>query len=158
MRGGDAVFSRKSDEWETPGWLFDRLDQNYKFEFDAAAQKHNALCAEWSNDSLTLDWTIYENIWLNPPYSRVAEFVEKAYLTAEEAGSLVVCLVPARTDTRWWHEFALRSDAIWFVRGRLRFSESKNSAPFPSVVVRFGDSLVSCPTIGSIEKPKEIKK
>lgn len=144
-----VMFSKASDEWSTPQEFFDRLNDEFQFDVDAAASRENAKCKVWYGDrvdALALEqWaTVPSSIWLNPPYSRVREFIAKAHEQAIK-GHTVVCLVPARTDTRWWH-----SD-VWdqfnhapcfgvevrFVRGRLKFGGSTNSAPFPSVVVIF---------------------
>ena len=74
--------------------------------------------------------------WMNPPYGRtIGNWMKKAYESSLE-GATVVCLVPARTDTGWWHNYAMKGD-IEFIKGRLKFGGSKNSAPFPSAVVVF---------------------
>lgn len=143
------------DTWRTPRELFDKLDAEFNFLVDGAADESNHLTHDWygpgstlGEDALALpDWRATpeapNRIFLNPPYSRVADFVRKARAEADAGNALVVLLVPARTDTAWWH------DVIWdqttnaphcrteirFIRGRLKFSESENSAPFPSAVV-----------------------
>lgn len=152
------MFSKAKDEWSTPPDLFYALDQEFGFEVDAAATAENTFLPLWfgldavpggcSNDALRADWSRYGRIfWLNPPYSKCRAFIAKA---AEEArkGCTVVCLVPSRTCTRWWHEHvwdvATESTRpgveIRFIRGRLKFVGSKNSAPFPSVVIIFRPS------------------
>ena len=84
------------------------------------------------NNGLAQTWV--GNIWMNPPYGReIGAWMKKA----SETKGLVVCLVPARTDTKWWHDYAMKAKEIRFVRGRLHFGDSKNSAPFPSAVVIF---------------------
>jgi site-specific DNA-methyltransferase (adenine-specific) len=158
-----ALFSHEHDEWETPQWLFDRLDAKYHFEVDAAANSKNTKCRHFYNNSLPLDWTDPTPIgnwrpklfFLNPPYSQCEEFIKKAFNEGRK-GATVVCLIPSRTDTKWWHEFVMRAKAIYFIKGRLKFSNSKNSAPFPSCVVEFGklDTFYPSdpPYLGTIEK------
>lgn len=76
------------------------------------------------------------NVFVNPPYGReIGNWVEKAFRTNEEHGNLVVMLLPARTDTKWFHEYIYHKAEIRFIRGRLKFGNSKNAAPFPSMVV-----------------------
>lgn len=140
------MFSRASDEWSTPNELFDALHAEFDFGLDAAATPQNAKCTRWlSTDALELPWEYYSHqqaIWLNPPYSQCRAFMAKA---AREAalGSVVVCLVPARTDTRWWHEHVWAGSGprpgveVRFLKGRLKFGGCENSAPFPSVVIIF---------------------
>ena len=143
-----VMFSKASDEWSTPQGLFDELDAEFGFDIDAAASAENAKCDVWYGDKIDAlalkSWaTVPSSVWLNPPYSRVREFIGKAAEQAQR-GHSVVCLVPARTDTRWWHEHVWSADhlpyphvEIRFIKGRLKFGEGKNSAPFPSVVVIF---------------------
>lgn len=141
------MFSKASDEWETPRTFFDELDAEFKFDLDAAASAENAKCGVWYGgaiDALALEsWaTVPSSVWLNPPYSRCREFMEKAAWEAHK-GCTVVCLVPARVDTRWWHACVWNgARRTWydgvevrFVKGRLKFGNGKNSAPFPSVLV-----------------------
>ena len=129
-----TLFSSASDEWETPDWLFDLANKEYHFNFDAAASSTNHKCVSFSHNSLDIAWG--DSTWLNPPYSRIGEFIKKAY-NESCTGKTVVCLIPSRTDTKWWHEFVMRSHEIIFIKGRLKFSGSKNSAPFPSCLVVF---------------------
>lgn len=128
--------------WETPQSFFDRLNAEFCFTLDVCATKDNAKCDRFftkSCDGLFQDWT--GRCWMNPPYGReIGKWMKKAYESALN-GALVVCLVPARTDTSWWHNYAMRGE-IQFIRGRLKFGGSKNSAPFPSAVVVFRPSVV----------------
>lgn len=134
-------FSSKDSEWETPQAFFDMLDREFSFQLDVCATSENAKCKRYySENSLEKEWD--GRCWLNPPYGRkIGEWMKKAYETALQ-GYLVVCLVPARTDTRWWQSYVLKGD-IWFVPGRLKFGNSKNSAPFPSAVVVFRPSVLT---------------
>lgn len=144
-----VMFSRASDLWETPKDFFDALDAEFEFDLDAAASAENAKCRIWYGgqiDALALaSWaTEPSSIWLNPPYSQCREFMAKA---AEQSrlGHTVVCLVPCRTDTRWFWDHIWSGEAhdwrpgveVRFVKGRLKFGDGKNSAPFPSMVVIF---------------------
>jgi phage N-6-adenine-methyltransferase len=132
-----VLFTSNTDEWETPLELFQRLDTEFGFELDVCATSGNAKCARFfspDQDGLKQEWRGV--CWMNPPYGRsIGEWMAKAYVSSL-AGATVVCLVPARTDTGWWHEFAMRGE-LRFLQGRLIFGSSKNSAPFPSAVVVF---------------------
>jgi phage N-6-adenine-methyltransferase len=134
-------FSSATDLWETPQWLFDEYDKQHLFTLDVCALPENAKCAHYftpEQDGLRQEWT--GRCWMNPPYGReIGAWVRKAYESANR-GATVVCLLPARTDTRWWHEYCMKGE-IRFLRGRLKFGDSKNSAPFPSAVVIFRAAL-----------------
>lgn len=136
------MFSSKTPEWATPQDFFDKLNNEFVFTLDVCATKENAKCLRYfapDDDGLTASWvskTSHERCWMNPPYGRgIGAWVKKAYLSATE-GSTVVCLLPARTDTSWWHDYCMKGE-VRFIRGRLKFGDSKNSAPFPSAVVIF---------------------
>lgn len=143
------MFSKATDEWTTPRETFDALNAEFGFDLDAAARPETALCEAWYGpdgyqlDSLCADWAPWTT-FLNPPYSRCREFMAKAAQEARK-GCTVVCLVPSRTDTRWWHSdvWDAATNAprpgveVRFIKGRLKFGNSTNSAPFPSVVVIF---------------------
>lgn len=138
MAIGRAVWaSSASDEWATPQDFFDRLNDEFSFTVDVCALPHSAKCANYYTpeiDGLAQEWR--GTCWMNPPYGRViGQWMRKAY-EASLSGATVVCLVPARTDTAWWHDFAMRGE-IRYVRGRLKFGAAKNSAPFPCAVVVF---------------------
>lgn len=130
-------FSSASDDWATPQDFFDKLNQEFSFELDVCASGANAKCKRYftkEQDGLAQKW---EGVcWMNPPYGRViSRWMKKAY-ESSVAGATVVCLVPARTDTAWWHDYATRGE-VRFIRGRLKFGGQKNCAPFPSAVVVF---------------------
>lgn len=134
-----AVYHRRqSDEWATPRDRFAEWTGEFgPFDLDAAATPENAVCERYftmEDDGLVQDWGT-GRVWCNPPYSAAAEWVEKAY-TASLTGATVVVLVPSRTDTRWWHSWAVRAEQH-FIKGRLRFGDAKSSAPFPSVLLVF---------------------
>lgn len=125
-------------DWATPQPLFDSYNAAYHFTLDAAASANNAKCPAFftvEDDALSQDWGSHR-VWLNPPYGReIGAWMKKAYESALH-GALVVCLVPARTDTAWWHEYAVRGD-VTFLRGRVRFVGAPFNAPFPSALVVF---------------------
>ena len=134
----DGLMSSNTDLWETPQDFFDRLDAEFHFDLDVCALPENAKCKRYftpTQDGLLQDWRGV--CWMNPPYGRkIGAWMKKAYEAAVHGGATVVCLVPARTDTAWWHEYAMQGE-IRFIRGRLKFGGAKNSAPFPSAVVVF---------------------
>ena len=133
-----VVLSSARHDWETPQAFFDRLDAEFGFTLDACATAETAKCARFfspADDGLAQEWRGV--VWCNPPYgTQIGKWVEKARTEAER-GATVVCLIPARTDTRYWHEHAMRADEIRLVRGRLRFSGHNANAPFPCAVVVF---------------------
>lgn len=131
-------FSSKTDDWETPKAFFEALDKVHHFTLDVCADKKNAKCSSFfskKTNALSQRWHP-ERCWMNPPYGRtIGHWMKKAY-DESRLGAIVVCLVPARTDTAWWHDYAMKGE-IEFIRGRLKFGRHKNSAPFPSAVVTF---------------------
>jgi len=135
----DVLFSSKSGEWETPQELFDILDEEFHFTLDVCASADNAKCKTFYNEKINgLDKPYGDFVcWMNPPYGRgIGAWIEKAYKEAQ-AGATVVCLVPARTDTRWWWDWATKAHEIRFLKGRLKFGGAPASAPFPSAVLVF---------------------
>jgi len=133
-----GMMTSNTPEWETPQDLFDELNAIYKFDCDVCATEQNAKCAKYytiEDDGLAQKW---EGVcWLNPPYGKtIGLWMKKAYESSLE-GATVVCLIPSRTDTSWWWEYVMKGE-ITFIRGRLKFGGSKNSAPFPSAIVVFG--------------------
>ena len=131
----------KSVEWATPTAVFDALHARFGFTIDVAADDYNHLCPRYftkEQDGLRQTWA-GESVWCNPPYGRgIADWVKKAHDEASSGGTLVVMLLPARTDTKWFHEYVLPHGEIEFVKGRLKFGDAKAGAPFPSMVVIFG--------------------
>lgn len=139
----------RADDWETPADLFAKLDAEFGFTIDVAATAENAKCPLFftpDDDGLSQSWD-GRVCWMNPPYgTAIARWMRKAF---EESlrGATVVCLVPARTDTAWWHDYAMRAHERRFLRGRVRFlrngvgigdrSKGSQSSPFPSAVVVF---------------------
>jgi site-specific DNA-methyltransferase (adenine-specific) len=160
MDGHNSVmFSRKGDEWETPQKLFDLLNEEFHFGTDAAATSKNTKCGNYYEESscnaMWIDWfrdaelsQVPPIFFLNPPYSKIGAFIKKAY---EESlkGATIVCLIPARTDTRYFHDYCMKASELRFVKGRLTFTNKtlpsyrvdgnfkSSPAPFPSVIVVF---------------------
>jgi site-specific DNA-methyltransferase (adenine-specific) len=134
----------QTDDWATPSNLFAELDEIYHFTFDAAASSKNHLCKKWAgldhenaaySDGLTVSWA-NEIVWCNPPYGRqIKDWMKKAH--NESTNAKIVMLLPARTDTMWFHEYAI-IHKVTFLRGRLKFGGQKVSAPFPSILVEMG--------------------
>ncbi len=127
----------QTDVWGTPQWLFDALDKEFGFTLDPATDGTNAKCSRFfteETNGLLQDWGT-ETVFVNPPYSECEAWMLKAYKAAQN-GATVVCLVPVRTDTNWWHRYAMKGE-IRFLRGRLKFGDATDPAPFPSAVIVF---------------------
>lgn len=138
MTINQGLFTSTTDMWATPRAFFDQLNHEFHFTLDPCAIPENAKCAHYFTveiNGLKQDWK--GTVFMNPPYGReIGAWLKKAYESSLE-GATVVCLVPARTDTRWWHDYCMKGE-IRFVKGRLKFNDGPNSAPFPSAVVVFG--------------------
>lgn len=140
----DVLFSSHTDEWETPQNLFDKLNRVFRFDLDTAASDSNHKVDNYftkEQNGLLQDWTGHV-VWCNPPYGRhIGEWVEKASNAVDMGGdsTCVVMLIPARTDTKWYHDYIYSNPraSVRFIRGRLRFGGSNNNAPFPSMIVVF---------------------
>ena len=134
-----GIFSSRSDEWSTPQDFYDKLNEEFHFTLDVCATPENAKCVEFftkEQDGLKQGWT--DVCWMNPPYGRQIGLWVKKALESAWGGATVVCLLPSRTDTSWWHSYVIPHAAeVRFLKGRLKFGGSKNSAPFPSAVVIF---------------------
>ena len=132
----DVMFSSKTDEWATPQEFFDALDSEFHFTLDAAADETNHKCEKYydkAHDGLENSWGGVT--FCNPPYGRqIGKWVRKGY-EEHRNGATVVMLLPARTDTSWFHDYILGKAEIRFVRGRLNFNDGEGRAPFPSMVV-----------------------
>ncbi len=132
-------FSAMSVSWATPASLFRELNHEFGFTLDPCASAENAKADRFfseSDDGLSKPWS-GEIVFMNPPYGKaIAGWMKKAYLESRN-GATVVCLIPSRTDTGWWHEYAMRADQIRFIRGRVRFGDGLGDAPFPSAIVVF---------------------
>lgn len=129
-------FSRKTCLWATPDVLFDALNKEFGFTLDVCSDGANAKCAKFftpEQDGILQPWS--GAVWCNPPYgNRIAEWLHKA-IVEKSNGVTSVFLLPARTDTKWFHEYILGKAEIRFIKGRLKFGGAKNSGPFPSMIV-----------------------
>lgn len=134
-----GLYTSLTCEWETPKEFYEGLDAEFHFSLDVCAGPGNTQCAEYlsSGDmwsALIKPWVGV--CWCNPPYGReIGQWMRKAYESSRR-GATVVCLIPSRTDTRWWHDWVMKADEIRFIKGRLHFSGS-GPAPFPSAIVVF---------------------
>jgi site-specific DNA-methyltransferase (adenine-specific) len=153
-------FSSKSNEWETPDNFYNKLDLRFRFTLDAASTEENKKCEKYftfQDNALEQDWS-GNVVFLNPPYGRgIKEWVEKAYKEGKKENTTVVVLIPARTDTQYFHKFCMRAKEVHFVKGRLKFRNVFESienvpAPFPSMVVVF-DGDHDSPEFFAMERP-----
>lgn len=150
----------KSHEWETPPELFRQLDQEFGFVLDAAATEENHLCPFYlteKENGLVANWWSFDTVFCNPPYgTQIGRWVEKGWREAQNDAT-VVMLIPARTETRYWHDYVMRAAEIRFIRGRLRFGgveiERGHNAPFPSAVVVFRPGEHT-PRISAMDAPR----
>jgi phage N-6-adenine-methyltransferase len=136
----NLMFSSKTDLWSTPQDLFDELNKEFHFTLDACANEENHKCDQYfseADDGLAQCWK-GEIVFCNPPYGKnIGSWIKKAYISSRTGFCEVVMLLPARTDTKWFHDYIYNKAEIRFIKGRLKFGGCKNSAPFPSMVVIF---------------------
>jgi site-specific DNA-methyltransferase (adenine-specific) len=160
-----GLFTSRTEEWETPNYVFLPLNQEFKLKVDVCATSENAKCKIFFNksaDGLKREWSPFR-CWMNPPYGRdISKWMKKAF-NESQRGALVVCLIPSRTDTKWWHDWVMRASEIRFVSGRISFGSSKNSAPFPSCIVIYYPELenpykLAVPVIRSVSFDKAKNK
>ncbi len=140
MTNLDALYSSKTDQWTTPQEFFEQLNDEFSFDLDPCADAENHKCDRYftkEQDGLKMDWG-GSRVFCNPPYGReIGQWVRKCYEEGHKEDTIVVMLIPARTDTRYFHDYILNRAEIRFVRGRLRFGEAEAGAPFPSMIVIF---------------------
>ena len=140
-----VMFSSKSNDWATPQDFYNQLDAEFGFTLDPCASQASAKCSSFytaDDDGLSKNWE-GQTVFMNPPYGRkIGNWIQKAYEEGEKGNTRVVALIPARTDTKYWHNYCMKATEIRFVKGRLKFGHgnTKNSAPFPSAVVVFSGS------------------
>ena len=136
MMSTDVMFSSQSNEWATPQSFFDKLNEEFGFTLDPCCTHENAKCGHHytiEEDGLSKSWG-GQVVFCNPPYGReLPKWVKKCH--DESRHATIVMLIPARTDTSYFHDYIYHKAEIRFVRGRLKFGDGKNSAPFPSMVV-----------------------
>jgi hypothetical protein len=129
-------FSSAEMSWATPRHVYEELDREFHFTLDPCPLGGES---ELGQDGLLMPWS-GQTVFLNPPYGReLPLWIRKAYVESNVAlnAATVVCLIPSRTDTAWWHDFCMRAEEIRFIRGRLKFGGAVHSAPFPSAIVVF---------------------
>lgn len=132
-----GMMSSQKNDWETPADLYNALDRLFSFDLDPCASHDNFKTPRYfteEDDGLSQKWT--GRVFMNPPYGRViGDWIAKAYNSAKGGDAeLVVCLIPSRTDTKYWHEYVMKADLIYFIKGRVHFS-GLDPAPFPSAIV-----------------------
>ena len=136
----ELMFSSKTDLWSTPWNFFEKLNDEFHFTLDPCSTHENAKCYKHftiEEDGLLQDWS-NEVVFCNPPYGRqIKDWVKKAYEESQKDNTTVVMLIPARTDTIYFHEYIYHKAEVRFIKGRLKFGDAKNAAPFPSMVVIF---------------------
>lgn len=134
-----TMFSSASSEWETPADFYEKLNDTFQFTLDPCSTPQTAKCDKYftqEDDGLMQDWEGHK-VFMNPPYGRgIDKWLKKAFDEGGKPHTTVVCLIPARTDTKYWHNYCMKADEVYFVKGRLKFSD-QGSAPFPSAVVVF---------------------
>ena len=140
-KAGAAAMTSNKDDWETPQALFDQLNEEFHFTLDAASNDQNAKCEHHytaENSGLERSWG-GEPVFCNPPYGRnIGDWIRKASQEASKPDTLVVLLVPARTDTRWFQNHILHRAEVRFLPGRLKYEvngQAGEAAPFPSMIV-----------------------
>ncbi|TVL96981.1 MAG: adenine methyltransferase [Candidatus Brocadia sp. WS118] len=149
MKGQKILFSSQSDEWATPLDLYKKLNEEFHFKTDPCTTQDNPLGCEvfYTKERNGLEEHWFGNTFINPPHSQIKHWVKSArlrqtdyydYHKPRHVGTIVM-LIPARTDTKWFHNYIYQKPdvAIRFLKGRLKFGSSKNSAPFPSMIVIF---------------------
>ena len=151
-----SLFSSDRMDWETPNELFNQWNSKFNFTLDVCALPKNAKCQSFftpEEDGLTKDWS-GERCWMNPPYGKdIVKWVKKASEEAKK-GSLIVALLPARTDTAWFHKYVLPYADLVFLRGRVRFVGESSSAPFPSIIAQYiPNTDIATSDLNTVVKP-----
>ena len=156
----EQLFSSERQDWGTPLNLFDAVDREFHFTLDAAASPSNAKVRKFltaEDDALRCDW--FErgeggSVWLNPPYGRgIGKWIEKAYKESQK-GMAVVCLTFVRSDTKWWHDWAMKAAEVRLVHGRVTFEGASAGAPAPSCLLVF-DEMRRVPVYRSQVLPRK---
>ena len=134
----ETLFSSNTDNWSTPADLFEKLDAEFHFDLDPCADEDNHKCEMYftkEQDGLLQDWSGHR-VFCNPPYGRqIIKWVRKAWEESMKQNTLVVMLLPARVDTKWFQDYVYHRSEIRFINGRIRFGGSNNNAPFPNMIV-----------------------
>ena len=150
MAGFDGKFDSAKQDWETPQPLFDAIAERFKFTLDLAASEDNTKCQNFfseEDNALAMEWIGI--CWLNPPYggsgkNSLKEWIKKAHSEAIKHQSVVVMLIPARTNTNWWHDYCMKASEIWLLRGRPKFGDAKHGLPQPMAIVIFRGMGSAC--------------
>lgn len=145
MAGFSGKFESNKQEWETPLGLFNLIAKDYSFTLDVCASVENTKCANYfseEDDALSKEWVGV--CWMNPPYINTEKWLRKAYNESRKEGTTVVCLIPARTNTGWWHSICMKATEIRFLQGRPKFGDSKHGLPQPLALVVFSLSEEAC--------------
>lgn len=138
----EVMFSSKSKDWETPQDFYEKLNEEFgPFTLDPCATEETTKVPEYyftlQDNGLFQDWG-GQTVFVNPPYgTKLKDWIKKCYEESLKPNTRVVCLIPSRTDTKYWHDYCMRAKEIHFVKGRLKFGNSTNCAPFPSAVIIF---------------------
>lgn len=119
-------FSAARDNWKTPKAFYKELDAEFHFDFDPCPSNPTF-------DGLSVPWG--QSNFVNPPYGRVIEKWFAKGFEEKKLGKGSVFLIPSRTDTKWWHKYCMEAKEIRFIKGRLKFDDQPNPAPFPSALV-----------------------
>ena len=154
------MFSSDSDEWATPDDFFAYCEERFgKFDLDPCASDENHKCDNYytiEDDGLSKEW--HGKVFVNPPYSQMETWIKKAYEESRRSDTIVYFLCPARTDTKWFHNFALKAKELYFIKGRLKFKRPDKDkavgAPFPSMLIRF-DYAFGIPKIYALDWRKK---
>lgn len=145
-------FSSKTNEWTTPQDLFETLNNIFSFTLDPCCTHETAKCVKHftvEEDGLSKSWG-GETVFMNPPYGRhIQAWLRKAYREGLRGDTPVVCLVPARTDTEFWHWYVMKANYVHLYKGRIHFAGAETGAPFPSAIVVFGKDINSLPLPGA---------
>lgn len=133
-----VMYSSKRNDWSTPSDFYNELNNEFHFDLDVCADEYNHKCKNYfteKDDGLIQNWEGHI-CFCNPPYGKsIKDWVAKGYYEGTKPNTTVVMLIPARTDTKYFHQYIYHKAEIRFIKGRLKFGDSKNSAPFPSMVV-----------------------
>jgi phage N-6-adenine-methyltransferase len=142
MAGFAKKFESAKQDWTTPREMFAYLDKEFRFDLDLAASAKNTLCSRYFDkaaDALQQDWKGI--CWLNPPYGeksgKLSDWVKKAHAESAKWGSTIVMLIPARTNTRWWHQYCMDADELRFLQGRPKFGDAIHGLPQPLALIIF---------------------
>jgi len=150
-----GLFSSATNEWATPQEFYNKINKVYNFTLDPCCTKESAKCDTYftqEDDGLSKSWEGH-TVFMNPPYGReIKDWIAKAHKEAEQPGTTVVCLIPARTDTLYWHQHCMNAAEIILIKGRLSFGDGKGSAPFPSALVVFSNSVIKRPLLSAMSR------